>query len=325
MLVRRRTAAQALSISALDLFASALGVFVLMFVLLLPFYLKQPSIEAEQASAQAQLAQVKDRHATAEKAASDARDDLAGAREALGAAEQRVAALQATLEARLAALAAAEAEAPVEAPPRTQGPRPLPHGGTIAIEDLDLVIVMDATASMGDELADIRANLAGIARILNRLSPELRLGFVAYRDRDAPPAVNAFALRPMSDRNLQAMLRFVAALEARGGGDDPEPVDQALEAAVAMDWRGDAKGRIIVIGDAPAHRNNWARTRDLASGFRASAAGAAAEHDRGVSAIVTGGGRATRRFFGQLAADGGGQASAHRGALLESVLLTVLQ
>lgn len=325
MLVRRRTAAQALSISALDLFASALGVFVLMFVLLLPFYLKQPSIEAEQAGAQAQLAQVKDRHATAEKAASDAEEDLSGAREALGAAEQRVAELQATLEERLAALAAAEAEAPVEAPPRTQRPRTLTHGGTITIEDLDLVIVMDATASMGDELADIRANLAGIARILNRLSPELRLGFVAYRDRDAPPVVNAFALRSMSDRNLQAMLRFVEALEARGGGDDPEPVDQALEAAVAMDWRGDAKGRIIVIGDAPAHRGNWTRTQELASGFHASASGAAAGHDRGVSAIVTGGGRATQRFFGQLAQAGGGEASAHRGALLESVLLTVLQ
>jgi len=325
MLVRRRTAAQALSISALDLFASALGVFVLMFVLLLPFYLKQPSIEAAQAGAEAQLAEVKDRHAAAEKAASEAQDDLAGAREALGAAESRVARLQATLEERLAALAAAEAEAPVEAPPRTQKPTVLTHGGTLAIEDLDLVIVMDATASMREELADVRANLAGIARILNRLSPELRMGFVAYRDRDAPPIVSAFGLRAMSDQNLQAILRFVDSLEARGGGDKPEPVDQALQAAVDMDWRSDAKGRIIVIGDAPAHRANWTRTHDLAAAFRTSASSGDPTYDRGVSAIVTGGRSATERFFRELATAGGGEASAHRGAMLESVLLTILQ
>jgi hypothetical protein len=296
MLFRRRTAAQALSISALDLFASALGVFVLMFVLLLPFYLKQPAVEAAQAGAEAQLAEVKDRLAAAGKAASESRDDLAGAREALGAAESRMARLQSTLKERLAALAAADAEAPVERPPRTTRQSVLTHGGTIAVEDLDLVIVMDVTASMRDELADIRANLASIARIVNRLSPELRMGFVAYRDRDAPPILNTYNLRAMSDQNLEAILRFVEGLEARGGGDKPEPVGQALQAAVDMDWRSDAKGRIIVIGDAPAHRGTWAQTKELAAGFRASASGGKPAYDRRVSAIVTGGDTATGRL-----------------------------
>ncbi|MDX1710746.1 MAG: VWA domain-containing protein [Rhodovibrionaceae bacterium] len=325
MLVRRRTAAQALSISALDLFASALGVFVLMFVLLLPFYLKSPSVEAEQAGAEAALAEVKDRRAAAEQAASDAEEDLAGAREALGAAQSRVARLRSVLDERLAALAAAEAEAPVEAPPRTTRPDRLTHGGNIAIEDLDLVIVMDVTASMRDELADIRANLASIARILNRLSPELRMGFVAYRDRDAPPILSTFDLRAMSNRNLSAILGFVGGLEARGGGDKPEPLDQALQAAVEMQWRENAKGRIIVIGDAPAHRRNWEEAQRLASAFRASAAGADPAFDRRVSTIVTGGGRPTQRFFQDLASAGGGDASAHRGAMIESVLLTILR
>ena len=54
MLSRPRRTLDLLSISALDLFASALGVFVLMAVLLFPFYLKQPSIEAELQGAQAQ-------------------------------------------------------------------------------------------------------------------------------------------------------------------------------------------------------------------------------------------------------------------------------
>ena len=55
MLSRPRRTLDLLSISALDLFASALGVFVLMAVLLFPFYLKQPSIEADLAGATAQM------------------------------------------------------------------------------------------------------------------------------------------------------------------------------------------------------------------------------------------------------------------------------
>ena len=325
MHLRRRTAAQELSISALDLFATAMGVFVLMFVILLPFYLKQPSVEAAQAGAQAQLAEVKDRRAAAEKAASDAEEDLAGAREAAGEAASRVERLQSTLNKRLAALAAAKATAPVKAPPRTTLKSKLTRGGTINIDDLDLVFVMDATASMGNELADIRANLASIARILNRLSPKLRMGFVAYRDWDAPPIVSAFGIRAMSDANLQAILKFVDGLEARGGADRPEPVDQALQAAVNMDWRKDAKGRIIIIGDAPAHFRNRQRVADMAAGFRTSVSGGNAAYDRRVSAIVTGGDSTAMRFFKEVAVAGGGEASAHRGAMIESVLLTILR
>ena len=44
-----------LSISALDLFASALGVFVLVAIILFPFYLKRPSLEADLAGAQVEL------------------------------------------------------------------------------------------------------------------------------------------------------------------------------------------------------------------------------------------------------------------------------
>ena len=54
MLARRRQALETLTISALDLFASSLGVFVLMAILLFPFYLREPSVEAELLGAQAE-------------------------------------------------------------------------------------------------------------------------------------------------------------------------------------------------------------------------------------------------------------------------------
>ena len=45
MIHRTSRQLEVLSISALDLFASALGVFILVAILLFPFYLKQPSIK----------------------------------------------------------------------------------------------------------------------------------------------------------------------------------------------------------------------------------------------------------------------------------------
>ena len=57
MLARRRQALEMLTISALDLFASSLGVFVLMAILLFPYYLREPSVEAELLGAQAELSE----------------------------------------------------------------------------------------------------------------------------------------------------------------------------------------------------------------------------------------------------------------------------
>jgi hypothetical protein len=72
-----------LTISALDIFASALGVFMLVSILMFPNYLKQPSLEAEQAGARAELAA--------------AADDLVHARQALAEGLQERAAAETTL------------------------------------------------------------------------------------------------------------------------------------------------------------------------------------------------------------------------------------
>src|SRR5687767_6907232 len=84
-----------LTISALDIFASALGVFMLVSILMFPNYLKQPSLEAEQAGARAELAA--------------ASDDLVHARQALAHATQERTAAEAALAEARARLTEAEA------------------------------------------------------------------------------------------------------------------------------------------------------------------------------------------------------------------------
>jgi hypothetical protein len=306
-----------LTISALDIFASALGVFMLVSILLFPNYLKQPSIEAERDGARAELEAAAGDASQARKAIADAVQERTAAEASLAEARARLIEVEA-----LAARAAQEPEpqeigAPAE--PQTAGEQKI----RLAIADLDLVFVMDTTGSMRHELADLQANLIGIIRILSRLAGSLRIGFVAFKDRGEDYLTREYSLQRMNDAHVAELVRFVDGLYAQGGGDDPEPVDQALEAALAMPWRADAQGRIIVIGDASAHAHRQGRALALAEEFRRSSPGPQAP--RTVSAIYTGQSLAFRPFFERLVATGGGDLSDHQGQMIESVLLSVLK
>jgi von Willebrand factor type A domain len=318
MLVRPRRELEVLSISALDLFASALGVFIVIAVLMFPYYLRQPSVDAALDGARAQLAAAGHSLREAEREADRARRRRAQAEAALAEARGR---LQ-----RAQAAAAALGEASGQAASATQAANRRPGTpdrlrAALTIADLDLVFVMDATGSMRGEHSDLRASLMGIIRVLHRLAPTLRVGFVAYKDQGEPYITRAFPLTAMSEAGTKQLLRFVMQVQAHGGGDVPEPVDQALEVARRMEWRPEARGRILVIGDAPAHARGWQRALNLATKFQASAA--TGEHPRTISAIFTGeeGGEA---FFEALVGAGSGEFIEHQGRMIESVLVSVL-
>ncbi len=183
--------------------------------------------------------------------------------------------------------------------------------------------MVDTTGSMRRELADLQANLIGIIRVLSRLASSLRVGFVAYKDRGEFYLTKVYPLERMNDAHAAELVNFVNGLSAEGGGDDPEPVDEALKAALAMPWRADAQGRIIIIGDAPTHAHRQGQALAFAEQFRRSSPGQQAP--RTVSAIYTGESLALRHFFERLAAAGGGDLSDHQGQMVESVLLSVLK
>jgi hypothetical protein len=321
VLVRRRQALEVLSISALDIFASALGVFILISILMFPYYLKQPSLAIDKAGASAELSAAGHAIVEAEQAVADAHDRKLSAEEDLEDALDRM--RQAELAAASAAHDLAQAEARATSPaPRVERKSTGQQKVSLSITDLDLVFVMDTTGSMRDELRDLQANLVGVIRILHRLAASLRVGFVAYKDREDAYVTRVFPLSRMEGVLFQRIVDFVQGIEAKGGGDVPEPVDVALEAAVDMGWRSEAQGRIIVIGDATVHAANRTRTLELAERFKRSSPGG--EWPRSVSTIYTGKGSVARAFFQSLAKAGGGDFSVHQGQMIESVLLSVL-
>jgi Mg-chelatase subunit ChlD len=149
---------------------------------------------------------------------------------------------------------------------------------------LDLVFLVDATGSMGDEIAKLKASVRSIASQVAALpsGPDLCLGLVAYRDKG-----DAFLLRThdLTDR-LGDFQRSLDALQAEGGGDEPEALDEAWHEVVhRISWRGVANGQaasrlVVLISDAPPHLDYGGPYYDqdmaaaLAKGIKLHAVGA---------------------------------------------------
>ena len=191
---------------------------------------------------------------------------------------------------------------------------------SVETKELDLVFVLDTTASMKRDLGEMQADLLSSVRLLRRMLPSLNVGFVAFRDRKDDYLTRAFQLSPMTEDNQRRLQIFVQRLKAAGGGDVPEAVDEALGVAEAMAWRPTAMGQIVVIGDAPPPRQ--ARHRALAVAHRFCAE--AGEIRRSVSAVYIGKRRHGLSFYKRLATSGGGRFTAEPSTLIENVLLSVL-
>jgi hypothetical protein len=120
----------------------------------------------------------------------------------------------------------------------------------------DLAFIVDATGSMGDEIAFLKKDLINILdRVKGGQSDiELRTGTVFYRDQ-GDEYVTKF-----SDftRDYRETVRYISMQYARGGGDIPEAVHTALEAGLKdLSWNLNARARVaFLILDAPAHRDH---------------------------------------------------------------------
>jgi hypothetical protein len=304
-----RSSFEFLSMSTLDLFASMLGTFVLITFVLLPYYLREPSLEADIRQAEAEVSQTED-------ALRLAREKLVAAH----ATREKAEALLATAWQRLV-VAQTPVPQPVAAPNPPEATR-IRKPGAIAIPDLDLAIVIDTTGSMRREIRDLQSGLLGVIRILHRLSSSLAVSVIAYRDNGEAYVTRTFPLSRIDDGTLRGLLDFVSELRAEGGGDPPEAVDVALAEASRIAWRDRVLGRIIVIGDAPPHAQDWQRSFETITRFHASDRG---NPGRTVGAIFTGRDPNGRAFFERMAQAGSGDFRENKGELMESILLSVLK
>ncbi|MCF7929673.1 MAG: VWA domain-containing protein [Spirochaetales bacterium] len=120
-----------------------------------------------------------------------------------------------------------------------------------AIEEpqLDLVLVLDTTQSMHDDMPHLRKKLVPILKDYTGRFDRLRVGIVYYRDYMEEYVSRTIPFFSDLERVQTALDRARVA----GGRDIPEAVYEALYAAVHnYDWQAPAR-LIILIGDAPPH------------------------------------------------------------------------
>ncbi len=118
---------------------------------------------------------------------------------------------------------------------------------------LDVAFVVDCTGSMGDEIAYLQNELAGVVKRAKaeHAMRRVRLGLVLYRDRGDEFVSKSFGFT----EDLGTYLSWLKTAQAMGGGDMPESVNAALADTVQkLDWAGDETGRIaFLVADAPPH------------------------------------------------------------------------
>ncbi|SFS34509.1 vWA domain-containing protein [Lutibacter maritimus] len=121
---------------------------------------------------------------------------------------------------------------------------------------VELSFIVDATGSMGDELEFLKDDLKSvIQRVKNENSTlDIFTSTVFYRDEG-----DAYVVKHSNFTNdISSTLNFINQQSADGGGDFPEAVDTALNAAVNnLQWSDNSKTRIaFLLLDAPPHYTN---------------------------------------------------------------------
>ena len=162
--------------------------------------------------------------------------------------------------------------------------RAMPGGGLISgvpqtfadyIEHLqntgiDVVFAIDATGSMVWVHRNVRQRMQQLAAYVRNLVPLARFGIIVYRDYSDIDFVTKIS-QPSFD--ILKARRFMAEIDAVGGGDYPEAVTQALrDAEGQIAWRPGAQRVVIVIGDAPPHRHETGEAAEIAERMRSRGA-----------------------------------------------------
>jgi hypothetical protein len=127
-------------------------------------------------------------------------------------------------------------------------------------DSLDLVLALDTTQSMEDNVPHLQANLVPMLAKHVDGKESLRVGIVYYRDY-----LEEYLTRRVDFQDdLSFVQRAVDTIRVAGGRDIPEAVHEALYTAVTRYlWQADDR-IVVLVGDAPPHPNpRGAVTREL--------------------------------------------------------------
>ncbi len=167
---------------------------------------------------------------------------------------------------------------------------------------VEVAFVLDTTGSMGGLLEGAKRKIWSIATSVVDTNPDadIRIGLVAYRDIGDEYVTRTFDLTT----DIQDIYANLLELKARGGGDWPESVNEALDVAVnKLQWTkgSDTKRIVFLVGDAPPHMDYAQDTK------YPKTIAVARQRDIVVNAVLAGSARDTERVWQDIAQLGDGR------------------
>ena len=174
---------------------------------------------------------------------------------------------------------------------------------------LDVVFIFDATSSMAEFLRQVKIKISNLVMSFKTLVPTTRIGIVAYRDQGEAFVTKTYPLT----HKTQQLQQFLQGIDPVGGGDREEAMDEGVRVAVnELNWDKGSKKIILIIGDAPPHKQDMQKTLDLVAKFRTQMGGMVATLDTSVQSnqpSAPGASRSVLPEFRQLAEAGGGESA----------------
>lgn len=243
-------------VAAVDLFASALGAFMIVSFVLLPYFPNTgavppvaPPIPAPPVGiTTGEAAALEERIAQLEGELNVARARERAMAEALDVAsstDERQAQLEAELD-----ISRANERAMAEALDEARST-------TKKLPALDLIIALDTTSSMTNEVAALREEIASLTTLLSELTENAAVGIIDFKDICEAQALRLAPLTPVdraAAESLAAFARTMAPGSTMCNNTQQEAYAEALRQATNTPWRPASERRsIVMISDNPAY------------------------------------------------------------------------
>lgn len=217
------------SMSALDLFASALGAFIILTVAMMPFF-------PNTGDSPEKVSDIKKELAEAEAERDKTKADLAEE-------EQKNAALEEEI---------------------TKAKKDLEGLSKAKLPSLDLVIALDTTNSMDSVVNGLKTDIQELAEVLDVLSDDVGIGLIEFKDECYQPTMlRTLQLQKVSRGGLQRLRNFAQGMQAKSPNCNRDPAEamaEAMDVAAGMSWRAGTKKRaVVLISDNRPKQTNRAR------------------------------------------------------------------
>jgi hypothetical protein len=117
-------------------------------------------------------------------------------------------------------------------------------------ESVDMAFVVDCTSSMKSYISSVKNSIKSIVDRVQATNQgiNLRLAIVGYRDIGDTPRCEVLDFVT----SIDSFKKFLANLEAKGGGDTPEDMANAIRVTNKLSWNHPSK-IVFIIADAPCH------------------------------------------------------------------------